>query len=86
MHDNLFVRNVSFAIRKRTFAATSLNARFGSTPALRGCHTIERSCDAGEGQPSARNGRSQGVLCQNLIYGRIGKLDCTPPIDGIKTW
>ncbi|MEE8292351.1 MAG: hypothetical protein V3R80_12800 [Candidatus Tectomicrobia bacterium] len=32
MHDNLFVRNVSFAIRKRTFAATSLNARFGSIP------------------------------------------------------
>ena len=26
------------------------------------------------------------VLCQNLIYGRIGKLDCTPTIDGIKTW
>ena len=37
MHDNLFVRNVSFAIRKRTFAATSLNARFGSIPAFRCC-------------------------------------------------
>jgi hypothetical protein len=30
-----------------------LNGRFGSTPALRGCHTIDRFCDAGEGQPSA---------------------------------
>ncbi len=29
MHDNLFVRNVSFAIRKRTFASTNLNGHFG---------------------------------------------------------
>jgi hypothetical protein len=42
-----------FAIRKPTFASASLNDRFGSTPALRDCHTIDRFCDAGEGQPSA---------------------------------
>jgi hypothetical protein len=33
-HKDLFVSNVCFAIRKRTFAATNLNDRFGSIPAL----------------------------------------------------
>ena len=61
-HNDLFVGNVSFAIRKRTFAATNLNDRFGSTPALRGCHTIDRFCDAGEGQLSANIGRSLGPI------------------------
>ena len=57
-HNYLFGGNVSFAIRKQTFASVNLNGRCGSTPALRGCHTIERFCDAGEGQPSARIGHS----------------------------
>ncbi len=34
-HNDLFVGNVSFAIRNRTFAATNLNDRFGSTPVIR---------------------------------------------------
>ncbi len=34
-HKDLFVSNVSFAIRKRTFAATNLNDCFGSIPDLR---------------------------------------------------
>ncbi len=34
-HNDLFVGNVSFAIPKRTFAATHLNDLFGSIPDLR---------------------------------------------------
>jgi hypothetical protein len=34
-HNDLFAGNVSFAIRKRTFAATDLNDRFGSIRAVR---------------------------------------------------
>ncbi len=33
-HNDLFVGNVSFAIRKQTFAATNLNDRFASIPAV----------------------------------------------------
>jgi hypothetical protein len=45
--------NGRFAIRQPTFAPPNLNGRFGSTPAHRGCDTIDRYCDAGEGQSSA---------------------------------
>jgi TPR repeat protein len=31
-----------------------LNGGFGSTPALRGCHTIDRFCDAGDLSAAAR--------------------------------
>ena len=33
-HNDLFVGNVTFAIRKRTFAPANLNGRYGSIPAL----------------------------------------------------
>ena len=61
-HNDLFVGNVRFAIREPTLAPSIANGRIGSTPALRSCHTIERFCDAGEGQPSANFGRSSGPI------------------------
>ncbi len=47
----------------------------GSIPALRGCHTIERFCDAGEGQPSARNGRSLEPLAMSACGSQSGRSD-----------
>ena len=63
------------AIRKPPFATASWNGRFGSTPALRGCHAIERFCDAGEGQPSAINGRSLEPLAMAAYGSESGRSD-----------
>ena len=81
-HNYLFGGNVSFAIRKQTFASVNLNGRCGSTPALRGCHTIERFCDAGEGQPSARNGRSLEPLAMAAYGSESSRSDSAPQTVG----
>jgi hypothetical protein len=81
-HNDLFVGNVSFAIRKRTFASVNLKDRCGSTPALRGYHTIDRFCDAGEGQPSAINGRSLEPFAMAACGSESGRSNNAPQTAG----
>ena len=83
MHDNLFVRNVSFAIRKRTFAATSLNARFGSIPVIEGTRfryrrtsgydylqTFWGLLEDDRFAPKCRHRQQVGVGSDKAIFGR----------------
>jgi hypothetical protein len=41
-----------------------VNGNLESTPALRGCDTIDRYCDAGEGQPSADTVKKLGTWAE----------------------
>jgi hypothetical protein len=70
-HNEIYEGNVGFAIQLRAFAASIVNGNLGSTPALRGCHTIERFCDADEGQPSATNGHLLGARPMSAYMGRL---------------
>ncbi len=62
-HNDLFVGNVSFGIRKRTFATAALNGCFGSILAVR------------EGRLSAKNSRSLEPLAMSAYGSESSRSD-----------